>query len=136
MGEIKGNIEEESCNEERIGDILRLCPTRLTVRRAKCYKAHTGESRVTFQIMGGLSREENRCHVKARIVGCDAQMMTFDFFFGLHLTWQTTSPELYNFQVIKLRQVRIFPISSLYKHTNIQTLETITSETSFNSFFL
>ena len=37
VGDIKEKIKEESCNEERIGDILRLCPTRWTVRAA-CYE--------------------------------------------------------------------------------------------------
>lgn len=49
FGDIKENIKEESCSKERVGGILKLCPTRWTVR------AHTGELHVTFEIMGGLS---------------------------------------------------------------------------------
>ena len=59
LGDIKENIEEESCSEERIGGILKLCPTRWTVRAA-CYDRILANYASLFQIMGGLSREESR----------------------------------------------------------------------------
>ena len=49
MGDIKENIEEESCNEERIGDILRLCATRWTVRTA-CYERILANHATLFKL--------------------------------------------------------------------------------------
>jgi len=49
--------------------------------------------------------------VRARIIGCDAQLKKFEFFFGLHLSQRIfahTGP--HNLQVFQLLQVRILPV--------------------------
>ena len=96
-------------------------------------RAHTGESRVTFQIMVGLSREENRCHARARIIGCDAQMRTFDFFFGLHLTQR---PFGHTDNLYRSLQSSSHSAAAGQNLVTRQTLETIRSETSFILFFM
>lgn len=85
LGDIKENMEEESCNEERIGGILRLCPTRWTVRAA-CYERILANYASLFKLWEVCLEKRIDPDVRARIIGGDAQIKTFDFFFGLHLS--------------------------------------------------
>ncbi|KAJ8018696.1 52 kDa repressor of the inhibitor of the protein kinase [Holothuria leucospilota] len=81
LGEIKQNIGWE---DSTTGGILKFCPTRWTVR-AICFRR-------ILDNYDALLEEWTLCFdtrldtdVRGRIIGCQAQMNSFDFFFGLHL---------------------------------------------------
>jgi len=133
LGDIKENIEEESCSEERIGGILKLCPTRWTVRAA-CYERILANYASLFKLWEVCLEKRVDPDVRARIIGCDAQMKTFDFFFGLHL-----SQRLFAHTDNLSRSLQSANLSAAagqnLAYLTVQTLESIRSETSFNSFY-
>lgn len=85
LGQIKENLEQEDESySAACGGIVSLCPTRWTVRAA-CfgrildnYSALMEEWRVSLE-------DKLQPDVRGGIAGCQAQMQTFDFFFGLSL---------------------------------------------------
>lgn len=85
LGDIKENIEEESCCKERVGGILKLCPTRWTVRLA-CYERILVNYTSLLKLWKVCLEKRLDPDVRARIISCDTQMKTFYLFFGLHLT--------------------------------------------------
>lgn len=87
LGDIKENIEEESCSKERVGSILKLCPMRWTVRLA-CYERILVNYASLWKLWKVCLEKRLDPDVRARIISCtcDTQMKTFDLFFGLHLS--------------------------------------------------
>ena len=79
LGEIEGNLEGP---ESEAKGILGLCPTRWTVR-ARCFQRILDNYAALLQEW--TSDEKLQSNKPGRIIGCQAQMNTFDFFFGLNL---------------------------------------------------
>ena len=75
LGEIKENLEGP---ESEAKGILGLCPTRWTVR-ASCFQ------RILDKEWTISLDEKLQSNIRGRIIGCQAQINTFDFFFGLNL---------------------------------------------------
>ena len=82
LGDIKENLDEEPAS----GGVISLCPTRWTVR-ASCFQRIIDNYSALLQEWIVCLHQKLQADVRGpgRIVGCQAQMNTFDFFFGLHL---------------------------------------------------
>ena len=80
LGDIKENLDEEHA----AGGIITLCPTRWTVR-ASCFQRIIDNYSALFQEWIVCLDQKLQTDVRGRVIGCEAQMNTFDFFFGLNL---------------------------------------------------
>ena len=81
LGEIKENLEGP---ESEAKGILGLCHTRWTVR-ASCFQRILDNYAALLQEWTISLDEKLQSDIRGRIIGCQAQMNTFDFFFGLNL---------------------------------------------------
>ncbi|CAH3013798.1 unnamed protein product, partial [Porites evermanni] len=79
-GDIKENLDEQPAT----GGVISLCPTRWTVR-ASCFHRIIDNYSALLQEWIVCLDQKLQADVRGRIIGCQAQMNTFDFFFGLHL---------------------------------------------------
>ena len=82
---VKDITEEEDSNEERHAGSLKLCPTRWTVT-ASCYDRILQNYALLLKAWEVCLEEKLDSDIKTCINGCDSQMKTFNFFFGLHLS--------------------------------------------------
>ena len=83
LQQLKENLETEDEDTSSRG-IIGLCPTRWTVR-ASCFRRILENYAVLMEEWDVCLSERLQPDVRARIIGCKAQMERFDFFFGLHL---------------------------------------------------
>ena len=81
LGEIQENLEE---GELATHGIIKLCPTRWTVR-ASCFQRILDNYSALLQEWMVCLDEKLQADIRGRIIGCQAQMKTYDFFFGLNL---------------------------------------------------
>ncbi|KXJ16287.1 hypothetical protein AC249_AIPGENE28260 [Exaiptasia diaphana] len=82
-GQIKENLEYED-ESSASGNIVSLCPTRWTVG-ATCFRRILENYSALLEALKEALSNNLQPDVKGRIVGCQAQMQTFDFLFGLSL---------------------------------------------------
>ena len=82
LGEIKENLEG---HESEAKGIIGLCPTRWTVH-ASCFQRNQDNYAALLQDWTISLDKELQSDIRGsgRITGCQAQMNTFDFFFGLN----------------------------------------------------
>ena len=80
LGDIKENLDEQPTT----GGVISLCPTRWTVR-ASCFHRIIDNYSALLQEWIVCLDQKLQADVRGRIIGCQVQMNTFDFFFGLHL---------------------------------------------------
>ena len=92
LGSIQSNIECDE-NDESLGQptsLSKLCVTRWTVRATTYMKVLTNYDSLMklwdISLQGSLDRE-----TRARIIGCQAQMTSFEFFYGLNLAYRLYS---------------------------------------------
>lgn len=86
LGDLKDNIEGETCDdEEKVPGIVKFCPTRWTVK-ATCYQRILDNSASLFKVWDACLESKIDTDTRAHILGCLAQMKTFQFFFGLQLS--------------------------------------------------
>ena len=81
LGEIKENLEG---HESEAKGILGLCSTRWTVR-ASCFQRILDNYAALLQEWTISLDEKLQSGIHGKIIGYQAQMNTFDFFFGLNL---------------------------------------------------
>ena len=85
LGQIKENLEQEDESDSAAcGGIVSLCPTRWTVRAA-CFRRILDNYSALMEEWRVSLEDKLQPDVRGRIVDCQAQMQTFDFFFGLSL---------------------------------------------------
>jgi len=88
LGEEKENIEIQSeVNDEHKDPqpgIVTFCPTRWTVT-AECYKRILDNYEPLMKVWDASLLTNLKPDIKARIIGCQTQMKTFAYFFGLNL---------------------------------------------------
>ena len=82
LQQLKENLETEDEDTSSRG-IIGLCPTRWTVRAS--FFRRILENYAVLMEQWDVCLSERLQPVRARIIGCKAQMERFDFFFGLHL---------------------------------------------------
>ncbi|KAK2550816.1 Zinc finger MYM-type protein 1 [Acropora cervicornis] len=80
LGDIKENLDEEHA----AGCIITLCPTRWTVR-ASCFQRIIDNYSALLQEWIVCLDQKLQADVRGTVIGVEAQMNTFDFFFGLNL---------------------------------------------------
>ena len=83
LQQLKENLETEDEDASSRG-IIGLYPTRWKVR-ASCFRRILENYSVLMEEWDVCLSERLQPDVRARIIGCKAQMERFDFFFGLHL---------------------------------------------------
>lgn len=83
LGELKENIAIENEEPMALG-VLPVCPTRWTVR-AKCFRRIIENYEALLQAWEVSLEGSLQSEVRGRIIGCQSQMGTFDFYFGLCL---------------------------------------------------
>ena len=82
LGEIKDNLLEEDEATANAYGIQMLCPTRWTVRSG-CFQRVLDNYPALLQEWSICLEGKLQPDIKGRIIGCEAQMKSFDFFFGL-----------------------------------------------------
>jgi len=92
LGSIQSNLEYDGNDEslDQPTSLSKLCVTRWTVRATTYMKVLTNYDSLMklwdISLQGSLDRE-----TRARIIGCQAQMTTFEFFYGLNLAYRLYS---------------------------------------------
>ena len=85
LGRIKDNLEGETTDEQvPVAGIVRFCPTRWTVR-ATCYKLILDNYALLLEVCDACLELNIDTETRARILGCQAQMKTFHFFFSVSI---------------------------------------------------
>ena len=79
-----GGIEENLDEQPATGGVISLCPTRWTVQ-VNCFHRIIDNYSALLQEWIECLDQKLQADVRGRIIGCQAQMNTFVFFFGLHL---------------------------------------------------
>ena len=133
LGAVKDNIEEQSSNKENCAGILKLCPTRWTVTAA-CYDRILLNYASLFKAWEVCLEGRVDPDVRGRILGCDSQMKTFNFFFGLHLSkrlFSHTDNLSKTLQSPSLSAAAGQHLASL----TVETLQRIRNEASFDAFY-
>ncbi|XP_028412554.1 uncharacterized protein LOC114535447 [Dendronephthya gigantea] len=87
LGEIQENLKE---GELATHGIIKLCPTRWTVC-ASCFQRILDNYSALLQEWIICLDEKLQAEICGRIIGCQAQMKTYEFFFGLNLGQQLFS---------------------------------------------
>ena len=130
LGKIKENLEEP---ESAAKGIIGLCPTRWTLR-ASCFQRVLDNYAALLQEWIISLDGKLQSDIRGRIIGCQAQMDTFNFFFGLDLGQRLFS---YTDNLSKtLQQTRMSAISGkLVAHLRIEVLQKMRSDASFKSFY-
>lgn len=131
---ILGNIQENIETEEKSSTLDKLCPTRWTVR-AKCYIKLMTLYDAVYElwdqclVSGKLNRE-----LKSRISGCQSQMETFSFYFGLNL-----GHRLYSITDNLSRALQDSKMSAVtgqrLARATLSTFENMRSDGDFNMFY-
>ena len=130
LGEIKENLEGP---ESEAKGMIGLCPTRWTVR-ASCFQRILDNYTALLQEWTISLDEKLQSDIRGRIIGCQAQMNTFDFFFGLNLgqrLFSHTDNLSKTLQQTKMSAVGGKRVAVLTK----EVLKKIRDDMSFNSFY-
>ena len=130
LGEIKENLEGP---ESEAKGMIGLCPTRWTVR-ASCFQRILDNYTALLQEWTISLDEKLQSDIRGRIIGCQAQMNTFDFFFGLNLgqrLFSHTDNLSKTLQQTKMSAVSGKRVAVLTK----EVLKKIRDDMSFNSFY-
>ena len=128
LGDIKENLEADSAAKGIIG----LCPTRWTVRTS-CFQRILANYSALLQEWGLCLEGKLQSDVGARIIGCQAQMNSFDFFFGLNLRERLFSHADNLSRTLQKTRMSAFSgqrVSSLTK----EVLQKMRNDASFKSF--
>ena len=133
LGEIKSNVEEAAEDISPVLGILPLCPTRWAVR-ANCFHRILENYSALLQEWDICLDTNLSSEVRARILGCKAQMTDFNFFLGLHLShllFAHTDNLSKTLQHEKLSAATGHHIASLVK----KTIASIRNDESFDDFY-
>lgn len=128
LGEIKSNIESDDRG------ITKLCPTRWTVR-ATCFKR-------ILENYQALLEEWNICledtklqpDIRGRVIGCQSQMNTFRFFFGLNLGERLFAHTDNLSKTLQKEKICAVSWQRMAKLT-IEVLQRLRNDESFESFY-
>ena len=82
LKEIKANMEDE--DSRSAAGVAKFSATRWTVR-ARCLQSILDNYEAVLNLWVECLESQLESDVRGRIIGCQAQMKTFNFFFGLHL---------------------------------------------------
>ena len=84
LGEEKDNVEREVDDGHKDPGIVIFCPTKWTVT-AKCFKRILDNYEPLLKVWDQSLVTNLKPEIKARVIGCQTQMKTFAYFFGLNL---------------------------------------------------
>ena len=129
MGEIKENLEGP---ESEAKGILGLCPTRWTVR-ASCFQRILDSYAALLQEWTISLDEKLQSDIRGRIIGCQAQMNTFDFF-KLNLGQQLFSHTDYLLRTLQQTKMSVLSGKRVACLTK-DVLQKMRNDTSFRSFY-
>lgn len=134
LGGIKDNLEGETADEQLSpAGIVKFCPTRWTVR-ATCYMRILDNYSSLLEVWDASLGFNIDTETRARILGCQAQMKTFHFYFGLHISQRLfahTDNLSKSLQAKKLSATTGQNLADL----TVKTLQSLRNEESFNAFY-
>ena len=134
LGQIKENLEQEDESDSAAcGGIVSLCPTRWTVRAA-CFRRILDNYSALMEEWRVSLEDKLQPDVRGRIVGCQAQMQTFDFFFGLSLGERLFSHSDNLSKTLQSTRMSAVSGQRLAQLTK-SVLESIRNDDSFSAFY-
>ena len=84
LGEEKNNVEKEVDDGHKDPGIVTSCPTKWTVT-AKCFRRILDNYEPLLKVWDQSLVTNLKPEIKAHVIGCQTQMKTFAYFFGLNL---------------------------------------------------
>ena len=133
LGNIRQNLRSEDDDDFSPGNVLKFCPTRWTVT-AKCYKRILDNYDALLQLWDTSLTSKLDSETRARIIGCQSQMMTFDFFFAVYLSQRIFAHTDNLAAALQSRNLSAAGGKHLAELT-IKTLQSIRNEESFDNCF-
>lgn len=133
LGDIKENLYYEGEEGENVAGLAKFSATRWTVR-AICFQRVLENYEFLLKLWDECLEKRLHPEVRGRVLGCQAQMKSFDFFFGLHLG-QTIFRQTDNLSAT-LQSTKMSAVSG--KHIAKLTLETLKrmrNDDSFKAFY-
>ena len=129
------DVKEKLDKQPATGSVISLCPTRWTVRASCFHRIIDNENdSALLQARIVCLDQKLQADVRGRIIGCQAQMNTFDFFFGLNLgerLFSHTDNLSKTLQKTKMSAVSGQRVANLTK----QVLQKMQNNECFKSFF-
>lgn len=121
-----------------MGGILKLCPTRWTAG-ANCFRRILDNYNSLLEEWNVCLDSRLEADVRGRILGCQAQMNTFEFFFGLHLgerLFAHTDNLSKTLQAKKMSAINANHVASLKLHPlRKSVVQGMRNNESFNAFY-
>lgn len=136
LGSLAENIEGEfdsDVKREKFTSLSKLCPTRWTVR-ASCFEKILNNYDQLILLWEQCLQERLAPDVKSRIIGCNHQMRTFQFFFGLCLGHRLFSITDHLSKTLQHERMSAVSSQVITNHT-IDTISSMRSDESFNLFY-
>lgn len=131
LKEIKANLADEEGRS--VAGVAKFSATRWTVR-AGCLQSILNNYEALMKLWSECLKSQLESDVRGRIIGCQAQMKTFNFFFGLHLgqrVFSHTDNLSATLQKVSLSATNAKEIANL----TVQALKNIRSDECFKSFY-
>lgn len=129
---VEGEVDEEVFREEST-TLDKLCVTRWTVR-ATCFLKILKNYDELFTLWEQCLKQKLAADVKARIIGCDAQMQKFSFYFGLSLGYRLYSITDNLSKTLQCEKMSSVSAQRIVRLT-VETLEGMRNEEHFKLFF-
>ena len=136
LGSVKENIEIEHGDNDALdrGESLsKFCATRWTVRATTMRKVMTNHQ-LLFDIWDLCLEENLDRETLSRIVGCQSQMTTFRFFYGLNFSYTVYSLTDNLLKTLQSENMSAIEGKSIAMRT-VETLDSMRNETASDLFF-
>ena len=131
--DIEGEICESETEKEKPVSLDKLCKTRWTVR-ASCFNKIFERYQALQSLWKVCLSEKLESEVRAHTIGCQAQMETFSFFFGLLLSHRLYSITDNLSKTLQKEKMSALDGQTLARLT-LQTLQDMRTCENFESFF-
>ena len=136
LGSVKENIEIEHGDNDvldQVESLSKLCATRCTVRATTMRKVMTNYQPL-FDLWDLCLEENLDRETRSRIVGCQSQMTTFRFFYGLNLSYTVYSLTDNLSKTLQSENMSAIEGKSIVMRT-VETLDSMRNETASDLFF-
>lgn len=133
LGTLDGNIDTEFEEKDRPVSLDKLSATRWTVRAA-CFEKIFERYDALQKLWDVCLSESLESDIRSRIIGCQSQMKSFPFFFGLHLSHRLYSQTDNLSKTLQKEKMSALEGKRLADLT-VKTLEGMRNEENFKLFY-
>ena len=133
FGSINVDTDDIKSDESAMGGILKLCPTRWTVR-VVCFVRIMVNYAWLLELRDLCLEEDLEFDTRSMILGCETQMKNFNYFFGLCLSHEVFAHAENLSKILQSSCLSVTSSQHLFGLSR-KTLESIRSEESFNGFY-